>query len=137
MDIIEMTRELAKAMQQDDRYLRLHSAQKIVEDDALLQADIADFNQKRYELSIEVTKGDRDDVKVNALDADVRKLYDSITGNEKMLAYNDAQDEFDELYRFMEHILQMACSGTDPDTVDESSMDGGCTGSCESCGGCH
>ncbi len=137
MDLIQMTRELAKAMQQDERFIRLHKAQEIVEQDTALQNDIADFNEKRYELSIEVTKGDRDDEKVTRLDAEVRRLYDSITGSEKMLAYNDAQEDFDEVYRFMEHIIQKAYTGADPDTVDESSMQSECTGSCESCGGCH
>ena len=137
MEIIEMTRELARAIQCDERYLRLESARKLVEDDAQLQADINEFNQKRYDLSIEAAKENRDQEKLNDLNTKVRDLYASITANEKMEAYNDAQDEFDDMFNFVNHILQMSANGADPYSVDGSSMVGGCGGSCESCGGCH
>ena len=68
MDIIEMTRELAKKLQQEDAYILLNTTQKAVEDDDALQEAIADFNMKRYELTQEVTKKDRDDAKVDELD---------------------------------------------------------------------
>lgn len=137
MDIIEMTRELAKAIQADERYLRLEKAQKCVDEDNTLQEQISSFNEKRYQLSIEVAKENRDQKLVDDLNAEVRELYDSITGNAKMIDYNDAQDSFDTLYNFLTHILQMATNGVDPDTVDEDSMNSGCSGSCETCGGCH
>ena len=119
MDIIEMTRELAKKLQQEDAYILLNTTQKAVEEDDALQEAIADFNMKRYELTQEVTKKDRDDEKVDELDKLVRKMYDDITNNEKMVAYNKAQDDFNEMFEYVLHILQMAATGDDPDSIEK------------------
>ena len=85
MDILEMARELGKKIQEDENYIRLITTQKEVEDDDALQESIADFNMKRYDLTKEVTKEDRDDAKVDELDKLVRSMYDEITNNANMV----------------------------------------------------
>lgn len=136
MDIIEMTRELAKKLQQEEAYTLLNTTQRAVEEDDALQEAIADFNMKRYELTQEVTKKDRDDAKVDELDKLVRQMYDDITNNEKMAAYNKAQDEFNDMFEYVLHILQMAATGDDPDSIEKPEEGSGCSGDCGSCGGC-
>ena len=136
MDIIEMTRELAKKLQQEEAYILLNTTQWAVEEDDALQEAIADFNMKRYELTQEVTKKDRDDAKVDELDKLVRQMYDDITNNEKMAAYNKAQDEFNDMFEYVLHILQMAATGDDPDSIEKPEEGSGCSGDCGSCGGC-
>lgn len=136
MDIIEMTRELAKKLQQEEAYILLNTTQRAVEEDDALQEAIADFNMKRYELTQEVTKKDRDDAKVDELDKLVRQMYDDITNNEKMAAYNKAQDEFNDMFEYVLHILQMAATGDDPDSIEKPGEGSGCSGDCGSCGGC-
>ena len=136
MDIIEMTRELAKKLQQEEAYILLNTTQRAVEEDDALQKAIADFNMKRYELTQEVTKKDRDDAKVDELDKLVRQMYDDITNNEKMAAYNKAQDEFNDMFEYVLHILQMAATGDDPDSIEKPEEGSGCSGDCGSCGGC-
>ncbi len=135
MDLIEMTRELGKKIQADESYIKLNMTQKDVEDDEALQEKIADFNMKRYELTKEVSKPERDDAKIEELDQTVRTMYDEITNDPKMVVYNEAQDEFNELFEYVIHILQMSAAGDDPDTVTKPEQ-GGCSGDCGSCGGC-
>ena len=130
-----MARELGKKIQEDENYIRLITTQKEVEDDDALQESIADFNMKRYNLTQEVTKTDRDEAKVDELDKLVRSMYDDITNNPKMVAYNEAQADFDDMFEYVIHILQMSASGEDPDTVTKPE-NGGCSGNCSSCGGC-
>ena len=131
-----MTRELAKKLQQEEAYILLNTTQRAVEEDHALQEAIADFNMKRYELTQEVTKKDRDDAKVDELDKLVRQMYDDITNNEKMAAYNKAQDEFNDMFEYVLHILQMAATGDDPDSIEKPEEGSGCSGDCGSCGGC-
>ena len=135
MTVIEMARELGKKIQQEESYILLNTAQKAVEDDEELQEKIAEFNMKRYELTQEITKGDRDDKKIEALDKKVHELYDYATNHEKMVAYNNAQDEFNEVFEYVLHIIQMSATGDDPDTIEKPEQ-GGCSGDCSSCGGC-
>ncbi|MBQ7937245.1 MAG: YlbF family regulator [Oscillospiraceae bacterium] len=135
MTVIEMARELGKKIQEEESYVLLNIAQKAVEDDEDLQEKIAEFNMKRYELTQEITKADRDDKKIEELDKTVRELYDAATNHEKMLAYNNAQDEFNEMFEYVLHIIQMSAAGDDPETIEKPDQ-GGCSGDCSSCGGC-
>ncbi|HNW04404.1 MAG TPA: YlbF family regulator [Oscillospiraceae bacterium] len=145
MDLIEMARELGKKLQEEETYLRLRTAQQAVEDDGQLQDRISEFNLQRAALGQEATKERRDQEKINALDKKVRDLYDELMEDAKLAAYNDAQDEFNEGYGFLMHILQMSAAGEDPMAVTKESMeqcggecgDCGSCGSCDSCGGCH
>ena len=136
MDIIEMTRELAKKLQQEDAYILLNTTQKAVEDDDALQEAIADFNMKRYELTQEVTKKDRDNEKVDENNKTSRKMYEQKKKKKKMVAYNNAQDEFNDMFEYVLHILQMAATGDDPDSIEKPEQGGSCSGDCSSCGGC-
>jgi cell fate (sporulation/competence/biofilm development) regulator YlbF (YheA/YmcA/DUF963 family) len=143
MDIIEMARELGKKLQEEETYLRLRTAQQAVEDDTPLQDRISEFNLQRAALGQEVAKEKRDQAKIDALDKKVRDLYEDLIHDAKLSAYNDAQDEFNEDFGFVIHILQMSASGSDPMTVTRDTM-GGCggecggeCGDCGSCGGCH
>ena len=47
MDVIEMTRELGKVLQQDDRYIAYNLAKQVNDNDAELQADIENFTNLR------------------------------------------------------------------------------------------
>ncbi len=135
MTVIEMARELGKKIQQEESYIALTNAQRAVEEDDVLQEKIAEFNMKRYELTQEITKPERDDKKIEELDKVVHELYDVATNHEKMVAYNDAQDEFNEMFEYVLHIIQMSATGDDPDTIERPEQ-GGCSGDCGSCGGC-
>ena len=135
MTVIEMARELGKKIQQEESYIALMNAQRAVEEDDELQEKIAEFNMKRYELTQEITKPERDDKKIEELDKVVHELYDVATNHEKLVAYNDAQDEFNEMFEYVLHIIQMSATGDDPDTIERPEH-GGCSGDCSSCGGC-
>ena len=135
MTVIEMARELGKKIQQEESYIALTNAQRAVEEDEELQEKIAEFNMKRYELTQEITKPERDDKKIEELDKIVHELYDVATNHEKMVAYNNAQDDFNEMYEYVLHIIQMSATGDDPDTIERPEQ-GGCSGDCGSCGGC-
>ena len=135
MTVIEMARELGKKIQQEESYILLNTAQRAVEEDDELQEKIAEFNMKRYELTQEITKPERDDKKIEELDKVVHELYDIATNHEKMVAYNNAQDDFNEMFEYVLHIVQMSATGDDPDTIGRPEQ-GGCSGDCGSCGGC-
>lgn len=135
MDSISMARELGKQLQKENQYIRFSIAQKAVEDDDELQEQIADFNMKRYELTKEVSKEDRNEDLISELDRTVRFAYGKVTSNPKMIEFNDAQDDFNDYLQYIEHIITESADGKDPDKIEKPETS--CTGNCESCGGCH
>ena len=134
MDIIEMARELGKALQQDERYQKLDTARKNNDADVVLQNMIEDFNVKRVALGAAMNETPKDDKKVANLNHELQQLYGEIMANEHMLAFNEAKQEVDKVLNFITQILSGSVNGQDPDEIEEYA---GCSGSCESCGGCH
>ena len=132
MDLIQMTRDLCKAMQQDERYLALQKAREASDKDSELQQLIGEFNLKRMIINDEAGKKDRDQEKLTQANKEMREVYSKIMSNDNMIAYNDAKSAFDAVLNRVSAIIQQSAQGADPDTADVSD----CTGSCSTCGGC-
>ena len=133
MDIIEMTTHLAKAIQQDERYIKLCVARDNNDNDEGLQNMIGEFNLKRVELNQEAAKPNKDQEKLNHLNETILAMYQQIMANPNMIAFNEAKQEIDNMMNFINQILVLSVNGQDPDTIEQSS----CTGSCATCPGCH
>ncbi|MGN0518654.1 MAG: YlbF family regulator [Acutalibacteraceae bacterium] len=134
MDIIELSREIGRQLQKDEKYIAMDIARQNSDNDEELQALIGEFNLKRIAINNEATKQDRDDDKLQRLNKEMRDVYAQIMKNENMTAYNNAKNEFDVLVQRVLAIISQSAEGEDPNTTDYSPS---CTGSCSSCSGCH
>ena len=134
MDVIAKARELGKAIQQDERFIRYAKARLANDDDKELQDAIGEFNLVRMELDREVNSDEKNDDQVKELNEKLRKVYSSVMSSPAMVEYNTAKAALDTLVNEINVIISKSIDGEDPDTCDTSS---GCTGSCDSCGGCH
>lgn len=132
MDIITMAREMGKAIQQDENYLKLMKAKDVIDNDPQLQKQISEFNLKKMDLNQELGKEEKNQEKLTSLDREIKELYDSIIGNAQMIAFNEAKQAIDNMMNQVSQILMLSVNGQDPDS--ELS---GCSGSCSSCSGCH
>lgn len=135
MDIIQMTRELGKALQADDRYIAYNLAKQANDEDEQLQELIGAFNLKRMEMSMEMGKEDKSDEKIAELNEAIRSLYKQIMENPKMMVFNAAKEGMDSLMNQINHIITMAANGEDPETCGTGEIS--CGGNCSSCSGCH
>ena len=130
-----MTRELGKAIQQDDRYTAYMLAKQANDEDKELQDDISRFEELRINLGTAMSEEDPDSDKIKELDTEIKSLYQKIMKNPKMIVFSGAQQALEKLVSNVQQIISMCANGEDPETcqIPES----GCTGSCASCGGCH
>ena len=134
MDVIAKAREVGKASQQEERFICYAKARLANDDDKELQDAIGEFNLVRMELDREVNSDEKNDDKVKELNEKLRKVYSSVMSSPAMVEYNTAKAALDTLVNEINVIISKSIDGEDPDTCDTSS---GCTGSCDSCGGCH
>ncbi len=134
MDVIEKVRELGKAIQQDERFIRYAKAKLANDNDKDLQAAIGNFNITRMELDREISSDYKDEEKVQKLNEELRRVYGEIMSAPAMVEYNTAKAEVDSMVNDINVIISKCLDGEDPDTCDTNS---GCTGSCSTCGGCH
>ena len=133
-DLIDMTREIGRQLQQDERFIKFRLAQSACDTDEELQIFIENFNRFRAEINDEVSKEARDDKKLQSLNKEMRAAYAKIMTNQNMLVYNDAKQELDVLIQRITTIIRACAEGDDPETADY--IPSSCSGSCASCGGC-
>ena len=133
MNVFEITRQLGKAIQQDETYIKYNLAKEANDQDAELQNLIGEFNLLRIALNNEMTKEEKDDAKMKEINDKIRECYTTIMQNSNMIAYNQANAELDAMMKKVIGILDLCLQGEDPDTCEPSE----CTGSCSTCGGCH
>lgn len=135
MDVIKATRELGKAIQQDERYIKYSLCKEKNDSDEQLQELIKEFNLIHIQLSNEMSKNnDKDDEKIAEYNANMRECYDKIVQNENMLAFESAKRDLDALINKVTGIIELCVDGMDPETAEPPE---GCTGSCSDCAGCH
>lgn len=135
MDLIEMARELGKELQKDERFERLQKAQMASDADTDLQQMIGEFNLKRMSITNEASKPDRDEEKLQQLNAELREMYDTVMKNERMDAFNTAKQDMDALLHQITTVIIRSAEGHAPDSIDVDAES--CVGDCSSCGGCH
>ncbi len=133
MNVIEAARNLGKILQQDEAYITYAKALLDSEKDEELQSKIGNFNITKMNLDGELSKDDKDEEKIKALNTELRKAYDDIMSNEKMTAFNEAKSAVDAMLSQINTIIMMSVQGADPETCEINS----CAGDCSSCGGCH
>ncbi len=133
--ILEMAKDLGRAIQQDERFVKVQAAQLQADNDAELQELIGEFNLKRMAINGESAKpeAEQDPEKMKQLNEELREVYGRVMANASMVAYNEAKTEMDKILNGVGAIINMAAQGMDPDEYEEHQ----CGGNCASCGGCH
>lgn len=134
MDVIEMTRELGKALQQDDRYIAYSLAKQVNDNDKVLQEDIERFSALRTELNEVMSRKNPETEKLKELDTDIKAVYQKIMSNQNMIVFTAAQKNLESLVTNINQIISLCANGEDPDTCQPPESN--CTGSCATCGGC-
>ena len=137
MDAIKAARELGKAIQADERYVRYNEAMKANDADMELQELIGEFNLARQNVALEMSKSkeEQNKEKLDKQNKEMQRLYTLVMQNEHMADFTIAKADMDKLLQEVNGIIALCCDGEDPDTCEVRS--GGCTGSCSTCGGCH
>ena len=136
MNIIELTRQLGEAIQQDEKYIAFMEAKHANEEDMELNAMIGKLNLVQMSYQNESGKDAPDEKKLEQMDNEFRQLYGDIMLNENMKRYEEKKQELDDMMNYLIGILSQCVNGADPATCEPVSESGECTGSCSTCGGC-
>jgi len=133
MDVIELTRELGKAIQNDDRYIAYQLAKQVNDEDTQLQEDISRFETLRLELNRIMSSSPVDNELMKKTDDELKEVYRKVMQNPNMIVFNSAQNALESLISNINQIISLCANGEDPETCQPSSK---CGGSCATCGGC-
>ncbi len=135
MGILEAARALGAEIQKDERFIKYTQARLANDNDKELQDGIGEFNVIRMNLEAEMAKEDRDEAKINELNEKLRTIYTTLMSSKAMVDYNAAKTEIDGLLADVNSVIMQCVEGADPATAEPEQHS--CSGSCDSCGGCH
>ena len=135
MDVIELARQLGKAIQEDERYSDYMLAKEKNDSDKELQDLIGEFNLIRQNLLMEQERPaeEQEPEKMAELNEKLQAAYNAVMTNENMADYTMAKAGMDKLMGQVNTILSHALNGDDPLTC---ATEAACSGSCSTCGGC-
>ncbi|HZJ77737.1 MAG TPA: YlbF family regulator [Clostridia bacterium] len=137
MDLIEMTRELGKAIQKDERFANLQAANKANEADSELMEMINRIQLVHMSYQSEAAKEDKNEQKLSAYDEEFQGIYQKVKDNENMQRYESAMEEMDTLMKKITGMLSRCALGDNPDVCDVEAEQQDCADSCDGCSGCN
>ena len=135
MGIIEATRNLGLEIQKDERFVEFVKAKLAVDNNEQLQKNIGEFNILRMSMEQEMSAEQQDEEKIKKINDDLRNIYSQVMSSKEMLDFNTAKAAIDAMMNDVMSMLTQCIEGEDPATVEPEQHS--CSGSCDSCGGCH
>ncbi len=134
MELIKLARELGKAIQADERYLKLEKCIEANEKDAALNELMAkiQFVQTAYQSE---AQGEGNAEKLAQYDNEFQQLYAQVMQNENMKNYEEARAEIDKMMNYLVGILALSVNGEDPETCEPSKNECDHEHDCDC--GCH
>lgn len=130
-NVFAKTRELGQALLESEVYLKM----KEVEDRAMRNQEAAQlmssFLEKRSQLQQLMHDGNPDPGALKRLSDEMDADQERLQMMDDIIALTEARSEFTGLINQVNQVLQFIVTGRMDDP------NGGCSGSCDSCSGCH
>lgn len=138
MDVLELTRNLAKALQESDEYKNYRKSEMESDNNEELQLSIKKFNDIKTDLDILRTSTNRDEEKMKQLNEELREVYNKVINDPYMVKFNESKALVDNMMDKVNFILTSALNGEDVDKIDLKNITKSSSGCCGSggCSGC-
>ena len=132
MDIIfEKTRELGQALLESDVYKKMKEAEEKAMQNMEAAEMMALYLEKRSQIQGMMEEENPDPGAMKRLSDEMDEVQQKLQMVDDIVALTSARAEFNGLIGQINQVLQFIVTGR---MTDE---EGGCTGSCNSCSGCH
>ena len=128
--VFEKTRELGEALLQSDAYLDMKQAEDRVARNPEASSLMADYVSHRLELQTMMQSDNPDPGAMKRLSDEMDEIQERLQLMDDVLEMTQARNEFNSLISQINQVLQFIVTGK----IDDGA---GCTGSCDTCPGCH
>ncbi len=136
MDVIELTRQLGAAIQEDERYKKFVAARVASENDPEIMDKTKKIDEIRAEYQAAAMDPNPDDAIMAKLDKDFQDVYASLMASDKMAEFQEASEDINGLMNYIMQILYLCVNGEDPATCEPEEEEHDCGGECSHCSGC-
>ena len=129
--VFQKTRELGQALLESETYQRMKEAEERAMQNQEAAQLMASFLEKRGQIQQMMQEGNPDPGALKRISDEMDEDQERLQMMDDIVALTQARGEFTGLINQVNQVLQFIVTGRMDDP------EGGCSGSCESCGGCH
>lgn len=128
--VFEKTRELGAALQESDAYKRMQEAEAKAMQNVEAAEMMAQYLEKRGQIQEMMEEENPDPAAMQRLSNEMDEIQERLQMIDDIAELTQARGEFNALIGQINQVLQFIVTG-------RMTEDGGCSGSCDSCSGCH
>ena len=128
MSVFEKAHELGTMIAESNEFKRVNEAREAQTADGDAALVLMNYNRKRDQLIKEASDPDISNERMQEIRNEMEKEVDKLNKNKCIAEFMEAMQAFNDM---MDQVNSIVASYINPQE------DGGCSGNCSSCGGCH
>lgn len=128
MNVFEKAHELGSMIAESEEFKRVNEAREAQSADGDAALVLMNYNRKRDQLIKEASEPDISNERMQEIRNEMEKEVDKLNKNKTIADFMEAMQNFNDM---MDQINGIVASYINPQE------EGGCSGNCSSCGGCH
>ena len=129
-NVLNQAEQLAEAILESEEFIRMRLAEQATMRNEEAAGLIADYSEKRSAVESILADSNLDHDKLAEAGTELDAAQQAMNDNALISAMRDASNTFNHMMEQVNKIIQFVVTG-------EQEEEAGCSGSCQSCGGCH
>ena len=132
-EILDMAQNLGKAIAESEETKTFREMEKIFYEDNAAQELMKDYEAERAKLTVKAKEMEMTPENLKFFQEEMKKSMDKLMSNKTVREYLEAKSNFNNIINKVNSIISFCIQGEEQELASE----GGCSGNCGSCGGCH
>lgn len=129
--VFELARELGEALANSEAYIRMQETEKAAMSDPAVSGRMTAYLEAKSSVENELSNEEPDREKLAEYSSQMQTAQNELNAMEAVQVMTQARQDFADMMKQVNQVLEFALTGK------ISSDEGGCSGNCSSCAGCH
>ena len=132
-EILELAQKLGQAIADSSEIKAFHEMEAIFYSDEEAQRVMNEYEAERAAMTVKAKESGMTPETLQMFQQEMKKSMDKLMQNATVRSYLEAKSNFNDIVEKVNSIISFCIQGVD----QEMAAEGGCSGNCSSCGGCH
>lgn len=132
-EILEMAQELGQAIADAEETKTFREMEKIFYEDEEAQRVMNEYEETRAKMTVKAKETGMTPESLKLFQTEMKASMDKLMANKTVKEYLEAKSQFNDIVKKVNAIISYCIQGEEQELASE----GGCTGNCNTCGGCH
>ena len=132
-EIIKLAQSLGQAIADSEEIKVFREMEKIFYEDEEAQRVMQEYEDSRARMTVKAKETGMTPESLALFQKEMKESMDKLMANKTVKEYLEAKSNFNEIIKRVNAIISFCIQGEEQELASE----GGCSGNCGSCGGCH